>query len=113
MLDNLFLVSAAKLLVAFAADTKELDLLAFGRQCIRPLARKAHDCRVERPAQAAFGGAYQQEMDPVTASSGQQSRRRAKVADRGSDIAKHLRHALGIGTRGLGHYLRTPQLRCG
>src|SRR5262249_56534721 len=109
MLDNLFLVSTAKLLVAFAADTKELDLLAFGRKCICPLARKTHDRRVERTAQATLGGAYQQEMHPVAAGSGQQSRRRAEIADRGGDIAKHLRHLPGVGTRGLGHDLRTPQ----
>src|SRR5262249_6009508 len=87
VLDDLLFVEPAKLLVALAADAKELHLLAFRHQRIRPLAREADDRRIERAAQAAFGGAYQQELHTVAAGSDQQSRRRAKIADAAADIA--------------------------
>src|SRR5262249_58222429 len=43
--DDLFLVETAKLLVALATHAEELDLLAFGHQCIRPLTCEPHDRR--------------------------------------------------------------------
>src|SRR5215831_679423 len=112
VLDNLLLVHAAKLFVALAAHAEELDLLAFRYERIRSLARKAHDRRVERSAQAALGGAYQQKMRPFLTSYGQKWRRCAEVADPGSDITEHLYHLMGIGARGLGRSLGAPQLRC-
>src|SRR5262249_36942561 len=94
------------------AHAEELDLLAFRYERIRSLARKAHDRRVERSAQAALGGAYQQKMRPFLTSSGQKWRRCAEGADPGSDITQHLYHLMGIGARGLGRSLGAPQLRC-
>src|SRR5262245_5308504 len=67
--DDLFLVETTKLLVALAAHAEELDLFALGHQRIRPLTREPHDRRVEGAAQAALGGAYQQQMHAVAAGS--------------------------------------------
>ena len=109
--ENLLLAQTAKLFVALASHAEEPHLLALARQYICALARKPHDRRVERAAQPALRRAHQQEMHAVASRSNQQSRRRAKIADRGRDIAENLHHLLGIGTRGLGHGLRAPQFR--
>ena len=111
MLDDLLLVVAAELLVALAADAEELDRLAVGDQRIGLLARKSHDRRVERPAQAALGGADEQQVHLVIAGAAQQRGRGVEPGDRGGDIAEHLVHALGIGPRRLRRDLRAPQLR--
>ena len=100
-----------ELVVALAADAEDLDLLAVGDQRVGVLAGEPHDRGVERAAQAALGGADEQEMD-----AGRRRCRRAAAArrgcrDRGGDVAEHLLHALGIGTRRLGRRLGTAQLR--
>src|SRR5262245_60208592 len=109
VLEDLLLIQTAKLFVALATYAEELHVFAFGRQCTCALARKPHDRRVEWAAQPALGGAHKQEMHAAASCSNQQSRRRATIAHRGSNIAEHLRHLLGIGTRGLGRGLRTSQ----
>ena len=68
---------AAKLLGALAPDAENLDFLALGKQRIGALARQPHDGRIERPAQAAFAGAHQQQMRLVVAGAGEQPRRGA------------------------------------
>src|SRR5262245_56918840 len=110
VLDDLLLVEAAQLLVALAADAEELDLLALGHQRVGALACEPHDRRVERAAQAALGGADQEQMHAVAAGAGEQPRGRAEVADRGGDVAEHLPHALGIGPRGFRRRRRPAQL---
>ena len=67
MLDNLLLVLPPQLLVALAADTEELDLLALGAKRRGAFAGKPHDGGIERPAQAALGGADQKQMHFVVA----------------------------------------------
>src|SRR6185437_4723532 len=61
ILDDLLLEGPAELLKSLAADTEELDLLALVHQRQRALAGKAHDRGIERPRQAAFAGADQQQ----------------------------------------------------
>ena len=110
MFDDLLRKKTAQLFVALAADAEDLDLLAFGQQRIGALARQPDDRRVERAAQAALGGADQEQMHLLAAGSREQPRRRAEVADRSGDAAEHLAHALGIGPRSLGGGLGAPQL---
>ncbi len=55
-------IEPAQLIVALAADAEELDFLAFAHERAGALARQPHDGGVERPAQAAFGGADQKQM---------------------------------------------------
>src|SRR6516165_11727608 len=87
MLDDLLLVLPPKLLIALAAHAKELDRLALRDERIRPFARQPHDCRVERPAQAAFRRADEEKMRAVAPGAGQQPRRGAEIADGARDIA--------------------------
>src|SRR5262245_8960048 len=96
VLDDLLLILAAQLLVALAADAEELDLLAFAGQRGGALARQPHDRRIERPTQAALGGADHEQPHAVAAGAGEEPGRRAEVADRGGDVAEHLAHVVGI-----------------
>ena len=75
MFDNLLLEQAAELIVALAADTEELDLLALVHQGQRPLARQAHDRGVERAGQAAFACADQKQMHLILSGACEQHRR--------------------------------------
>ncbi len=59
-LDDLLLIEPAQLLEALAADAQEFDGLALASEAIGVLARKPHDRRIERAAQAALGGADDQ-----------------------------------------------------
>ena len=79
-LDDLARVKPAQLIVAFAADAEELDLLAFAHQRVGALAREPHDRGVERAAQAALGGADEQQMHVVAAGAAQEPRRGVEPA---------------------------------
>ena len=108
-LDDLLAILPAQLIVALAADAEELDLLALAHQRVGALAGEPHDRGVERPAQAALGGADEQQMDIVAAAAAQQPRRGVEPADRGGDVAEHLVHLRRIGPRRLGRRLRAAQ----
>jgi hypothetical protein len=97
-------------LVALAPDAEELDLLALRDERVGALAREPHDRRVEGAAQAALGGAHQQEMHAVAAGAAQQRRRGIAARHGGGDMAEHLVHALRIGPSGFGRHLRAAQL---
>ena len=77
------------------------------------VARKAGDLAVEAAAQAALGRADDQQMRVVLAGAGHQRRRVAAAADGIGDVGQHRAHPLRIGTRRLGSFLRTAQLRRG
>src|SRR5580692_1787560 len=109
-LDDLLGIEAAQLIVALAADAEELDLFAFGHQRIGALAGEPHDRGVERPAQAAFSGADQEQMLLIAAGAAQQPRRIVEPGDGSRDIAEHRVHVAGIGPRRLGGGLGTAQL---
>jgi hypothetical protein len=70
-LDDLAGILPAQLIVAFAADAEEFDLLALADKAGSVLARQPHDRGIERAAQAAFGGADQEQMDIVAAGAAQ------------------------------------------
>src|SRR6202042_1656159 len=70
--DDLLGIEPAQLIVTLAADAEELDLFALGDQRIGTLAGKPHDRGVEWAAQAAFGGADQQQMFQIAAGAAQQ-----------------------------------------
>src|SRR5262249_28741379 len=112
-LDDLFFERPFDLVVTFAANAEKLHLFALCDQRRRALARKPHDRRVERAAQAALAGADEQEMDLVLAGSGQQLGRGGDVGNRFSDLAENPSHALRIRPRRFGRALRTPEFRCG
>src|SRR5262249_312238 len=67
--------NSAELIITFAADAEELDLLALGGERGGAIARQPHDGGIERAAQAAFGGADQQQMFLIAAAAAQQPRR--------------------------------------
>ena len=75
------------------------------------LAREPHDRGIERAAQAALGGADDQQVRLVGAGAAQQRGRAIEPATDAGDIAQHRVHALGVGTRGLGRRLGAAQLR--
>ena len=55
------------MIVAFAADAKEPDILALGDKRVGTLPGEPDDRGVERAAQAAFGGADKEKLHPVRA----------------------------------------------
>src|SRR5690606_30837141 len=92
VLDNLLLETAAKQLVALAADAENLDLFAFAQKRVRLVAGQADNGGIERAAQAALPGADDQKMHLVAAGTGKKFRRRFDVGDRGGDVAEHPVH---------------------
>jgi hypothetical protein len=110
-LDDLFFIGPPQLIEAFAADAEQFDLFALGDERIGALAGKPHDRRIERPAQAALGGAHQQKMRPVAAAAAQQPRRRIETRHGSGDVAQDLVHVGRIGPRRFGGGLRATQLR--
>ncbi len=110
-LDDLFAVEPAQLVIAFAADAKNLDLFALVYQGIGLLARQPHDRRIERAAQTTFGGADHQQMHLVATGTGKQLGRGIAAGNRRRDRTQHLAHPLGVRTRGFGRSLRATQLR--
>src|SRR5580698_8310055 len=107
--DDLLSIEPAQLIVTLAADAEELDLFALGNERVGALASEPHDRGVERAAQAAFGGADQQQMLLVAAGATQQPRRGVETCDRRGDIAEHRVHVAGIGPRRLGRGLGAAQ----
>src|SRR5580698_9625864 len=93
--DDLLGIEPAQLIVAFAADAEEFDVLALGDQRVGALAGEPHDRGVERPAQAAFGGADQEQMLLVAAGAAQQPRRIVEPGNGSRDIAEHRVHMAG------------------
>jgi hypothetical protein len=109
-LDDLPRELAAQLVEALAADAEDLDLLTLADQRVGVLAREPHDRGIERPAQAALGGADYQQMHAVAAGAGEQPGRGIAAFDRRGDRAEHLAHALGVRARGFGRRLGAAQL---
>ncbi len=109
VLDDLLVEGAAELLVALAADAEEFHFLALRDQRLRMFARKTHDRRIERAAQAAFAGADQKQMDLILAGAGKQCRRAGRACRGGGDVGDHRIHLFGIGPRRLGRGLGTAQ----
>src|SRR5580658_9434774 len=107
--DDLLGVEPAQLIVTLAADAEEFDLFALGDKRVGALAGEPHDRGVERAAQAAFGGADQQQMLLIAAGATQQPRRGVETCDRRGDIAEHRVHVAGIGPRRLGRGLGAAQ----
>ena len=103
---------AAQDVVALLADADDLDRLALRRcSAVGVVARKARDRGVERAAEAALGGADDEQVASVGAGAGEQRAALRRRDDARARLAEHRRHALGVGPRGLGRHLGAAQLR--
>ncbi len=109
-IDDLLGELALQQVVALLADADDLHRLAGGDQRLRAITRETRDRRVERAAQATFGGEDDEQVHVVLARAGEK-RRSAGARDARGDARQHRAHALGIGTGRLGRRLGAAELR--
>ena len=111
MIDDVAAIKPLQNVVALLADGEDLDRLAVGEKLVGMLAGELGDLRVEAAAQAALGGANDEQMDLVPAGAGEQGRRVIAPRHGGGEIGEHRGHALRIGARGDRCFLGAAQFR--